>query len=78
MRCDVPGLPVAVAAVLGLAMPPLAVPASATMVVTLCGGGVVHLALGSKGGPGDTPGACHAACALRRDDEEREEHGALA
>lgn len=73
MRCDTPALSVAVAAMLGLAAPPLAAPASATVALTLCGGGVLHLDLGGKRGRRDGPGACHAACAVRRDDDDDRE-----
>lgn len=64
------GLALVAAAMLGLVAAPMPAPASAaTMTVVLCGGGVVHLDLGGGRNPVDPPGACHAACLMRRDDD---------
>lgn len=65
-----PVLPLVAAAMLGLVAAPIpASAAAATVMVRLCGGGVLHLDLGGRRNPAETPGGCHAAC-LRRDDED--------
>lgn len=70
MRSEPHGLPLVAAAMLGLVAAPLPAPARAgTVAVMLCGGGVVHLDLGGGHRPADPPGACHAACLVRRDDD---------
>ena len=55
---------------ISLIMPPQYSAQAKAIAMPLCNGGVVLIKRGSKPAPADPPGACHAACVTRRDDED--------
>lgn len=69
MRSDPWSTALAIAAVVGLSLPAVHAARASAIFMPLCSGGFVSIALGGKRPPQPEPGACHAACAQRRDDD---------
>lgn len=68
VRFNHPGVRVATAVAICIASPASA--AGIAIAMPLCGGGTIVLHLGDDRGPPGGHGACHAGCAMRRDEDD--------